>query len=129
MGIFSTSRLSAGSSNGKTIISKGVRVVGELSQFDGPLLIDGVVEGKIYSEQDVIIGLSGTLIGEIKAQKVYVNGLVKGVISAKEIEILSEGEIHGDILCSDLIVEKGGKLFGNSSVIDESQTLLIEKES
>jgi cytoskeletal protein CcmA (bactofilin family) len=114
MGFFSSSRLPASSKNGKTIIAEGVRVCGELLELNGPLLVDGRVEGQIHSMDDVIIGISGHVVGQIEAQRVYINGHLTGSVSAKEVEILSQGQLHGDLLSGDLIIEKGGRFLGNS---------------
>jgi cytoskeletal protein CcmA (bactofilin family) len=81
------------------------------------LLVDGTVEGQIHSKGDVIIGVSGHVLGKIEAQRVYINGNLTGSVSAKEVEILSQGKLHGDLLSGDLIIEKGGRFLGNSSCI------------
>jgi cytoskeletal protein CcmA (bactofilin family) len=122
MGFFSSSRSPASSKNGKTIIAEGVRVCGELVELTGPLLVDGIVEGQIHSQGDVVIGTAGRVIGQINAQKVYINGVLKGSVSAKEVEILSQGQLYGDLLSGELIIEKGGRFQGNSHGLDPLQT-------
>ena len=88
----------------------------------GPLLVDGIFEGQIYSQNDVIIGVSGSVIGQINAQKVYVSGVLKGSVNAKEVEILSHGQFYGDLLSGELVIEKGGRFQGNSHGLDSLQT-------
>ena len=118
MGFFSSSRSSASSKNGKTIIAEGVRFCGELVELTGPLLVDGIVEGQIHSQDDVIIGVSGSVTGQINANKVYISGVLKGSVNAKELEILSHGQFYGDLLSGELVIEKGGRFQGNSHGMD-----------
>ncbi|SFR48768.1 polymer-forming cytoskeletal protein [Thiomicrospira sp. ALE5] len=86
------------------------------------MLIDGVVEGQVYSQHEVIIGLSGSVIGQINAQKVYINGILKGSVSAQEVEVLCQGQLYGDLLSGDLIIEKGGRFLGNSHGLEAEAT-------
>ena len=51
---------------GTTIIAEGVRVQGEF-KGDGPMIIDGVVQGTITTSQNIEVGKSAHVEGNINA--------------------------------------------------------------
>ena len=85
----------------------------------GPIRIDAQIRGKIESDQQVNIGTPAFIQGPIKAEKVVVNGTIKGDLHiSKTVEILSQAKIEGDLYVpkGGLSVVKGGKIEGKLKI-------------
>ncbi|MEM8529797.1 MAG: polymer-forming cytoskeletal protein [Chloroflexota bacterium] len=115
--------------NGKpeTTIGANTSFIGTLKS-DGNIRIDGSVEGDVEVLGNLIIGETGRVIANVKAQNVHVSGAVKGEITAVEqLEISPTGKVWGDITTAALHIEPGGLFRGQSAMstnIDEP--LLLE---
>lgn len=91
-------------------------------EVDGTLRIDGVVNGDITPLNDaaaskttaVIVGKTGVVNGNIKADVVLVEGTVNGnVMAVKQIVGKSGGKIDGDVTYNDIAIETGFHLHGH----------------
>ncbi len=99
-----------------TIIGTDVKIKGNLKN-KGPILINGVVNGEISSEESVTIGESAEVKGPIKAKSVLISGSVSGTIDASEkLEVDPTGVITGDIKTKTLIVREGATFNGSSAM-------------
>lgn len=104
--------------------------VGADSEFDGELKvvgilgIDGVVTGRVQADQ-VILGESGTIKGDVLAGKIMVGGQVEGNIRAPElVEIRSKGKVRGNIFTNNLSVTEGGEFNGKIEMRTEGSKVL-----
>jgi len=93
------------------------------------LHVDGDLSGIIHSESIVVIGKNGNLKGELKADKVVVNGFFEGELEADSLEILTGGIVSGNITIKELAIENGGKFNGSSKIKEEEAVKFIEKTS
>ncbi len=78
-----------------TIIAQGNHLSGDM-RVSGKVHVDGVVEGRLETTDDVTIGRNGILRGCLRAEHVNVSGL-----------------LEGDLICTSLHIEKGGKVRAN----------------
>ena len=63
-----------------------------------PFLIRGKLEGKIFSDSDVVVDSNAVVNSDIEASRVLVKGKVEGKIIGKElIFVTSTGSVDGDI--------------------------------
>lgn len=115
MGILGRDRPQQGSSAGSTLIGADTELVGDLTLNDN-LHVDGRLQGNIESSADVTIGKSGHMDGEIRAQRVLVSGRVQGRIDADRLEIVAGGEVEGNVVTVDLVIEPGGRFNGSSEI-------------
>ena len=82
--------------------------------YDGTVRIDGKFEGKVITEDTLIIGESGHLMAEIHAGTVICMGRVEGtIVASKKVEIHSTSKVLGDIKSPAIDIELGGILDGN----------------
>ncbi|TKX33098.1 bactofilin family protein [Campylobacter aviculae] len=127
MAIFSKgSNSTAPSSNSETtVISSGARIEGKF-YFASMLHVDGELNGVIHSESIVVIGKNGNLKGELKADKIVVNGYFEGELEANSLEILTGGMVNGDINIKELAIENGGRFNGVSKIRQDDPVRLIE---
>ena len=89
-------------------------VFGEDTHFQGTLhaqrsvRIDGVFEGEIHSQGQVIIGEASKVTATIVAKQVLVSGEVNGNIEAVSgLYITKTGRVYGDISGDQLTIEEG----------------------
>ena len=115
MAIFSKQQQTTQETKATTIISQGAVIKGEL-EFSAKLHIEGVIEGKINSTNLISIGKTGKIKGEVKANKLLVDGNFEGKIEVDVLEITKSGKVIGDILIKDLIIDQGGVFEGTSSL-------------
>jgi cytoskeletal protein CcmA (bactofilin family) len=96
-----------------SIIAAGMRVVGETAT-DGVLKVEGVIEGTIRADREVLVAKGGTIEGDIYTREVVVGGKVVGSIYADErVEVQQDSLVQGDIVTKKLIVHEGGEVNGN----------------
>ena len=99
-----------------SILGKGTEVDGEIS-FTSGMRVDGVIKGKVRSEESIIIGASGKIDAEVDIRNISINGEFRGVIRATErVEIHKEGKVYGDIFSPCLIIEAGATFEGRCNM-------------
>ena len=81
--------------------------------FNGAVRIDGKMDGKINSDDTLIIGENGVLEADIVAGTVICRRKIKGTIKAsKRIEIHNNSVVVGAISAPALLVEDGALFDG-----------------
>lgn len=100
----------------EAFLGEGCKVVGTL-HFNGPVEIDGTVEGEIRSQDRLTIGESATINAKIQGSEVLVMGTVNGDITAsKKLSLRKPAKVIGNITCSVLSIEEGVVLEGKCSM-------------
>ena len=113
----------------ETVIGPNANFKGGV-QSDGGMRIDGIYEGTIELAGNLIIGETGKVVADIKAQNVSVSGAVKGTISATgRLEILSSGKVWGDISVASFLIDEGGFFRGQSVMPGEPDFPMLEAPS
>jgi cytoskeletal protein CcmA (bactofilin family) len=113
MAVFSSdSDGQSGREGSLSIVAPGMRVVGELTT-DGVVKVEGVVEGSVNAEREVLVAKGGTVQGDIRTRQAIIGGKVIGAIYAEErVEVQPDSEVHGDIATKRLTVHEGGEVNG-----------------
>ena len=122
MGIFNKQSKATGQHAATTVIAKGCNITGEL-QLACDIQIDGIIEGKLRIDKNLVVSKSGRIKGEIYADKIIVNGLIEGTCYANAIEIIESGKISGTIYCDNLSIEQGGKFFCSTHPAEKEQVV------
>ncbi|WP_246135564.1 bactofilin family protein [Pararhodospirillum oryzae] len=94
-----------------SIISADLTVTGDLSSA-GEIQIDGRVEGDIRCAS-LIIGISGSVTGEIRAERLRMHGSISGQVYAKSVFLASTARMTGDITHESLAIEPGAFMEGH----------------
>src|SRR4051794_33841451 len=72
----------------KTLIAQGTRIDGDM-KFEGGLRVDGEVYGSIHAKSEdgslLVISEGAVAEGGLKADRVIINGTVKGPVEAREL--------------------------------------------
>ncbi|WP_324187590.1 bactofilin family protein [Thiomicrorhabdus heinhorstiae] len=106
------------------MLAKKCTIKGELVHQDGPLHVDGTVEGVLDSDHDVSIGHEGRVSGLVKARNLVVSGVLEGKVACEKLEILKGGKFVGELVCGDLAIESGGKFIGHNHEVTEDGVVL-----
>lgn len=100
-----------------TVFADDVEFEGELA-FQEPVLVKGVLKGKLQSSADVYISEQATVEAEVAADVVSVKGRLNGDIFARrKLELFSTGRVGGTLRTPDLIVQSGA-LFNGTCRMD-----------
>ncbi len=111
----------------ETIVGPKTRLEGTIYSR-GMIRIDGFLNGVIADAQEVIVGRTGKVEGDIKAKIVTVSGNVTGNITAlNSIRMLANSQVCGDIETRDLSVSPGVISQGNCTVVKEN-TELVDRD-
>ena len=97
-------------------LDRGTRVSGKLS-FDGPVLIDGEVDGEINAKDTVTVGESAVVTAGIHAGSVLVAGRVSGNITATDrIELRPTARVECDLVSPIVVIQEGAQFEGHCSM-------------
>jgi len=95
------------SAGSNAFLGKGSRVVGKLT-FEGPVRIEGHVEGEIAAQDALTIGESAVVNAQIVGNTVVIQGRVTGDVTArKRLEIRAPGKLYGNISSPSLVIQEG----------------------
>ena len=115
MAIFSSGDKMEVSYSEATVVAKGTVIRGEVD-VKCKLHIDGKVEGSVISNSTVTIGTTGEVKGSVFAESLVVSGELLGNADCKNVEILANGKVIGDILSSNLVLESKSHFEGTSKI-------------
>jgi cytoskeletal protein CcmA (bactofilin family) len=116
--------IAANSGNLDTVLGASANVKGVLKS-DGNIRVDGILQGRIETTGNVVIGPSAKVVADVCANSVQVWGHVQGNIQAEgRLEILSTGRVFGELSVSALMIEKGGLFRGQCYMSGQDVDLL-----
>lgn len=107
-----------------SIISSDLVLEGDISS-NGEVQVDGTVKGDIKCKA-LIVGVKGSVTGEIVAQTVRMHGAIKGMVRAKSVFLASTARMSGDVEHESLAIEPGAFLEGHCKRISEEVTAVAE---
>ncbi|HYC89298.1 MAG TPA: polymer-forming cytoskeletal protein [Thermoanaerobaculia bacterium] len=94
-------------------LDRGSSFKGEL-EFEDTMRIDGKFNGRIRSKNELIVGESAHIEGEIHVGRIAISGTVLGKITADQrVEIHRNGKVYSDIDTPALVIEEGAIFQGN----------------
>lgn len=86
-----------------TIVGSGAVCNGDFSAKSS-VRIDGVINGNVTVTGALIIGATGRIMGDVKAQSVTVGGEINGnVVAPERVELTETARVIGDV-CTGIIV-------------------------
>ena len=105
-----------GSGDLNGFLDRGSSFKGEL-EFEDTMRIDGRFHGKIVSKNELIVGESAAIEGDIHVGSIAISGTVIGKILADHrVEIHRNGKVFSDIETPALIIEEGAIFQGNCTM-------------
>ena len=110
---------------GKSFIGESMQVEGEMHS-PGGVDIAGLVKGNVYVEQ-IIVSETGSVKGDVFANKLIVYGHMEGKIVADTVSLGSNAIVIGDIsFKTSLKTEEGADIDG---YIRKTKKIAIEKDT
>ena len=100
-------------------LDHGSSFKGEL-EFEDTMRIDGRFNGKIVSKNELIVGESAHIEGDIHVGRIAISGVVTGkIVADQRVEIHRNGKVYSDIDTPALIIEEGAVFQGNCVMGDK----------
>lgn len=104
------------------LIAAGTVIEGKL-RTPGSIRIDGKIVGEVNAAQNIAIGGSGDVDGNITAKSVTIGGRIKGVVIAQDKLVFeSKAVIKGDIRAAKLVIDEGA-IFDGKCTMGESKPM------
>lgn len=94
-----------------SVLSSDLTVTGNITT-QGDVQIEGNVEGDIRANQ-LIVGESATIRGEIVAEEIVVNGRVVGRVRGLKVRLTATARVEGDIIHKTIAIESGAHFEGS----------------
>lgn len=100
------------------MIGKGTSIKGDI-RSDGDFRVDGILLGSVQSTGKIVVGVSGSIEGDITCQNADISGNVKAIIKVKELlSMKATSRVTGEIYTGKLAIEPGAKFSGTCSMED-----------
>ena len=119
-----------GSGDLNGFLDRGSAFKGEL-EFEDTMRIDGRFNGKIVSKNELIVGESEVIEGDVHVGRIAISGTVIGkIVAAQRVEIHRNGKVYSDVDTPALVIEEGAIFQGNCVMGDKkggSVTNLVAK--
>lgn len=95
------------------IINNGTVITGDI-QSTGDVRFDGILKGNLSAKGKLVIGPSGSIVGEITSKCSDIMGRVEGKIKVDELLALKGTAVFaGDIVAAKIAIEPGAVFNGN----------------
>lgn len=112
---------SKGSGELNGFLDRGATFKGEL-EFEDTMRIDGRFNGKIMSKNELIVGESAHIEGDIHVGRIAISGTVVGrIVAEQRVEIHRNGKVFSDIDTPALVIEEGAIFQGNCTMGDRDR--------
>ena len=100
----------------RAYLDKGSKISGKLF-FEGPVRIDGQVDGEISANDSVTIGEGAIVTAQLKAASVVIAGKISGdILASKRIEIRPTAKVFGNLTTPVLVVHDGALFEGHCTM-------------
>jgi len=94
------------------LVAAGTVFEGKL-RTPGSIRIDGKIIGEVTAAQNISVGGSGDVDGNITAKNVTIGGKIKGMVVAQEKLVLeTKAIVRGDIRAAKLVIDEGAMFDG-----------------
>ena len=97
----------------ETLSGPSARIEGSLRTTEN-LRIDGQVHGEVTAGNDLVVGETGTVKGDVHCTNLLLSGTVEGNVTASgQLHITARGTLKGDARIRTFILDEAGTFEGN----------------
>jgi cytoskeletal protein CcmA (bactofilin family) len=100
----------------ETVLGANSTLKGEF-QSQANVRLDGVFEGTLQIEGNVLVGETARITADIQAKNISIAGAVRGNVSGNKIQLLRTGRVWGDISATAITTEEGAFIDGKIAMI------------
>ena len=94
-------------------LDRGAVFKGEM-EFEDTMRIDGKFNGRINSKNELIVGESAHIEGDLHVGRIAISGTVVGkIVATQRVEIHRNGKVYCDVDTPALVIEEGAIFQGN----------------
>ncbi len=114
------------SADGKRlIVGQGISLSGEITACDR-LIVEGSVQVTLNQTRAIEIAETGKFTdGKASVEEAEISGIYEGELTVRNrLLIRSTGRVTGTVRYGELEIERGGRISGNISMLDEKQSAL-----
>ncbi len=109
------------SSTELNLIAAGTVFEGKL-KTPGSIRVDGKIVGEIVATNNLAIGQTGDIDGNISARNVTIGGRIRGLIIAQEKLVFeAKAVVSGDIRAAKLVIDEGAIFDGKCVMSEKTQ--------
>ncbi|HEX6176793.1 MAG TPA: polymer-forming cytoskeletal protein [Thermoanaerobaculia bacterium] len=102
-------------------LDRGAVFKGEM-EFEDTMRIDGKFNGRINSKNELIVGESAHIEGDLHVGRIAISGTVVGkIVATQRVEIHRNGKVYCDIDTPALVIEEGAIFQGNCVMGDRDR--------
>lgn len=102
-----------------SLIGENIKIIGNI-EGKGSLRIDGIIEGNIDYEGEVVTGEKGKVQGNINCYDLSLAGTVEGnIITKGKLVLHPTGKLIGDAEVSNLVVHENAFFQGSCKMANE----------
>jgi len=106
-----------------TVIGSGIYLEAARITGSESVRIDGIYKGTIELDGPLVLGDSGSITGDVRANYFLVAGEVAGNINCtSQLRFASTSKVIGDVQAASLIVDEGAQVSGKYTVGDSSSS-------
>ncbi|MBA3889522.1 MAG: polymer-forming cytoskeletal protein [Gemmatimonadaceae bacterium] len=107
-------------STGYTVLDAHVVVRGDI-ETNGTLRIDGRLEGNVLRAGSVVVGPTGSVVGNVFAAEMVLGGSINGNVDVdRRVELEATAIVVGDIAADAILIHEGGKVHGRLQIRSEA---------
>lgn len=105
------------------LIAAGTVFEGKL-KASGSIRVDGRIVGDVVATQNISVGTSGDVEGNLNAKGVTIGGKVRGsVIAQEKLVFESKAVVKGDIRAARLVVDEGATFDGKCAMTGDAKQM------
>jgi cytoskeletal protein CcmA (bactofilin family) len=105
----------------ETVLGSSSTLKGDLRD-QGNVRLDGIFEGTLEIDGNVLVGETGKITADIHAKNVSIAGAVRGDVSGKKVQLLRTARVWGDISATAISTEEGAFIEGKITMISHTAT-------
>lgn len=111
-----------------TIIAAGTEIKGNI-QSKGDIRVDGVLTGNLQTTSKVVVGASGSIVGDVEAQQAEVLGKIAGNIRISDmLSLKGNCEVNGNIYTGQLQVDPSASFNGECHMGHNANVVALNQE-
>ena len=94
------------------VVAKGTAIEGKFNTPED-LRVDGKVNGEVKCKKKFVMGMSGTVIGNVFCKEAYIEGKIEGELTVYgRLHLNESAYVSGKIMAKKLIVDEGASYDG-----------------